>query len=401
MGRLILLTIFLFGVFQSDASKHNRNNAVLMRVKHGVDGNPPKRLLDGGEKANSVHPQQSNVDRRLDVSEAPTVSDIPTYSLSPSPSLSISPSPTYTEFPSLSNPPFFTSTPTLAPVPNNTPPVPTLAPDLNNTPPVPTLSPVRNMTPTPRPVPIPSPPCFSGMNTVEVEGTGEVAINQVKVGDFIKAGNNDFTQVYGFGHIDPDLEADFLQIVLADDSPSIEMTSRHLVYVKRNNHLYSMPASDIVVGDELSGKSVQAIRTVTRRGVYAPLTQSGDILVSGVRASNYVDVLDYSLVWDQHVYAHAFFFPQRLFCRFFLDTCKKEMYVKGYGLLAYTTIGLGSIVNHGGPFAILMFSFVCIPIVGIAYAMEAMMCMGMNYYFMVALVALTVLTIVKRIRSKY
>jgi Hint module len=364
MDRLILLTIFLFEV--SDASKHKRNNAVLMRARHGVDENP--RLLDG-EKASSVHDQQSHVDRRLDISEAPTVSEIPTYSLPPSPSpsftfspspfLSISPSPSFSEFPSLSDPPFY-----------------------------PNITPVNKPT-----------HCFSGLNTVEVEGTGEVAIHQVKVGDFVKAGNNDFTQVYGFGHIDHALEADFIQIVLADNSPSIEMTSRHLVYVKRNNHLYSMPASDIVVGDELSGKRVQAMRTVTRRGVYAPLTQSGDILVNGVRASNYVDVLDVSLVWDQHVYAHAFFFPQRLFCRFFLGTCKKEMYVKGYGLLAYATIGLGSIVNHGGSFAILIFSFVCIPIVGIAYAMEAMMYMGMNYYFMVLLAAITILTIVKQTRK--
>jgi phosphate-selective porin len=70
---------------------------------------------------------------------------------------------------------------------------------------------------------------------------------------------------------------------------------------------------DIVVGDELGDKhqNAQSICTVTRRGVYAPLTQSGDIVVSGVRAPNYVNVVvDRSLMWDQHTTAHTLLFPQ-------------------------------------------------------------------------------------------
>jgi Hint module len=267
-------------------------------------------------------------------------------------------------------------------MPTPTEPVPTA--------PVPTA-------PVQAPIPIP-PSCFSALNFVEVKGVGEVAMSQLKIGDYVKTNNNDFTQVYGFGHYDHDLETDFIQIILEGtlsvEYPPTEVTSHHLVFVERNNKQYTIPAGDVIIGDTLNGKRVQMIQSISRRGVYAPLTQSGEIMVNGIRASNYINVLDFSILWDQHVYAHAFFFPQRLFCRYFLDTCTNETYVNGYGLLTYITIGIGTIVNHCGCFAILIFSLVCIPVVAVVYTMESM------NYLLVLSITVVLCMIMKRTRTK-
>jgi Hint module len=80
------------------------------------------------------------------------------------------------------------------------------------------------------------------------------------------------------------------------------------------------------------------IRIVVRHGLYAPLTQSGDIVVNGILASNYVDVLDYNALWNHHALGHFIFTPQRYFCSYFIGTCKREMYINGYSILAYILV---------------------------------------------------------------
>jgi Hint module len=94
---------------------------------------------------------------------------------------------------------------------------------------------------------------------------------------------------------------------------------------------------------------VKFIQEVIRRGVYAPLTQSGDIQVNGILASNYVDLLELPsmiLLPDQHTLAHILFYPQRIFCRVFLDICKKEIYIHGYGPLSYLLVSGSSFLTR-------------------------------------------------------
>jgi Hint module len=67
------------------------------------------------------------------------------------------------------------------------------------------------------------------------------------------------------------------------------------------------------VGDRLSGQRVKSIHEVICCGVYAPLTQSGDIRVNGILDSNYVDLLELPSTIrrpDQHTLAHILFYPQ-------------------------------------------------------------------------------------------
>jgi Hint module len=112
----------------------------------------------------------------------------------------------------------------------------------------------------------------------------------------------------------------------------LEISVKHLILVERKDQKYHIPASDVRVGDILSGQQVESIQLVTRRGVYAPLTQSGEILVNGFVASNYVKQLDLPtlLSFDQHVFVHMLFHPQRLFCHYLIEVCKREIYWNGF-----------------------------------------------------------------------
>lgn len=245
----------------------------------------------------------------------------------------------------------------------------------------PTLAPIA---PVPAPVTPPTrAPCFSTMSSVEIKDQGVVSISQVKVGDYVKSSNGDFTQVYGLGHFDPDFESEFLQLyfaisnnqsdVKAYNAEPLEVTSKHLLFVERSGRQYPVRASDVVIGDKLSDKIVASIGKVTRRGLYSPLTQSGDIVVSGIVASTYVDLLDYTLGFDQHTLGHAVFAPQRMFCSYFIDTCKKESYVNGLGPLANIIVNAAEFSNSLGWFANMILSILSVLVVGVVYMLESTM----------------------------
>jgi hypothetical protein len=78
-------------------------------------------------------------------------------------------------------------------------------------------------------------------------------------------------------------------------SSDLHISPMHLVFVERNNPIFPIRALDVVVGDILSAKQVIGIhRNILKTGDYSPLNQSGDIVVSGIVASNYVDVLHFN-----------------------------------------------------------------------------------------------------------
>jgi Hint module len=108
--------------------------------------------------------------------------------------------------------------------------------------------------------PTPTPPAeasggpnyFFGNNIVETKASGSIRMSQLKIGDYIRAGNVDFTQVYGFGHVDHDVETNFVQLSMEHslndkEYVPLELTSNHLVFVERNNKVVAVPASDVVI----------------------------------------------------------------------------------------------------------------------------------------------------------
>jgi len=149
--------------------------------------------------------------------------------------------------------------------------------------------------------------CFSALNKVEVQGKGLVPISNLEIGDMIRAGNDAFSPVLGFGKRQHDKIAQYLQLFSEglEDTP-LELTHDHMVFVSGK----FVAASEVRVGDLLGTHRVVAIKEVLRRGAYAPVTESGDLVVGGVLASCYTSMLDYSL-FDRHAAFHAFMAPFR------------------------------------------------------------------------------------------
>jgi Hint module len=199
---------------------------------------------------------------------------------------------------------------------------------------------------------------------------GHIPIKLLRIGDMVKSSNDKYTQVYGFGHLNHQQEGTFLRIGFYTWGSNytlpqqkelsqgiyvlsfLEISARHLVMIDRMNISYRIPAEDVVVGDMLSGQQIQSIQRVVRRGVYAPLTQSGDIMVSGILTSNYVDLFHGNFPtlllqrgWDQQILAHILFHPQRYVCSHHLAICKNEMYINGYGILAYVIITSSGVIE--------------------------------------------------------
>jgi len=169
--------------------------------------------------------------------------------------------------------------------------------------------------------------CVSSAMTVDVQGKGPaVAIEDVKIGDFIRAEKLEYSRVYSFGHYDKDQAVSYLQIQFEEtmdhhQSP-LEISPTHMVFLENN---IAVPASDIQVGDYLmtttTTRRVQSIKSITRHGAYAPFTYAGTAVVNGVVVSNYVTMNELNL---PHWMAHAFLAPRRLYCHMFWDNCQKE-----------------------------------------------------------------------------
>jgi len=236
--------------------------------------------------------------------------------------------------------------------------------------------------------------CFSAYNDVEVQGKGMVPMNSIKVGDYVRvfrsssrssssginaennkgADDRDYSRVFSLAHLDHNFEANFLQLhydahtegngakLLNEAHKPLEITGRHMVYVVGKGVIR---ADEVKVGDELqlnlhldtsSDENpkriskmmalVNEIGSVKRKGVYAPITESGDLIVSGVRASSYYAFLDGVPSNAQHALTHLFFAPHRLLCsNYDFGLCENEMHTDGYTNWAYWAIRIMEITN--------------------------------------------------------
>jgi hypothetical protein len=180
---------------------------------------------------------------------------------------------------------------------------------------------------------------------VDVLNKGLVPVSMVKIGDYVRGGNGKFTRVYSLGHIDHAIEGNFLQIYAEGTMSPLEITSSHMLFVSGKSAL----ASQVVVGDMLGEHRVKQISTVKRRGVYAPVTYSGDILVNGVLASCYVSLLDGVSARLQNPASHAVMSLHRMVCQFDVGVCESETYTNGVSdwLVAVVRVVTGVNQLHG------------------------------------------------------
>jgi hypothetical protein len=191
--------------------------------------------------------------------------------------------------------------------------------------------------------------CFSGSNSVEVKDRGVIFMHQLQIGDYVKAGIDDLTysRVYSFAHLDRQADVEYLQIYVEATQPPIEISKRHLLYMGDGT---LVPAEMVRTGDKLvyQGKqrSVVRIQTIKRHGLYHPVTESGDIVVSGVRASTYASVLGVDSNLESFV-THLILSPLRMACRFNFAICKNEEYtVEGFSTTINVAIQLAFRISH-------------------------------------------------------
>ena len=111
--------------------------------------------------------------------------------------------------------------------------------------------------------------------------------------------------VITFIHRQPDLFQKFLQITTLRYKKILKITEDHLIFVEKNGKEAAIPSRDVKIGDmvyikvggqeTLEKDAVQGVSIVFEKGVYAPVTLSGTILVNDVYTSCYFDVLSH--VW--------------------------------------------------------------------------------------------------------
>jgi hypothetical protein len=175
---------------------------------------------------------------------------------------------------------------------------------------------------------------------VHEQTKGLIKMKDLEIGDSVKVDKETFDRVYGFGHYDATGIAQFYQIHVAGTKRPLELTHNHMIFVPTGTEPKSIPASTIKVGDQVvleDGRTtglVTDINMVERPGLYAPFTESGRLVVSGVLASSYVSLQPrteklkigpYTTPFSMQWLGHAFTFHRRLYCRY-RTVCQEEEY---------------------------------------------------------------------------
>jgi len=210
------------------------------------------------------------------------------------------------------------------------PPVP--AP-VSPTIPAPVAPPVPAVVPPPMAAPV-TPPirkpsnarCFSDHMVVMVQGKkGATRMDELQIGDAILTSKG-YSKVYSFGHYEPSRWTEFLQIYTTNSQQApLEITADHLLYYHNNStcNIELAPAGQVKVGDFLVTSNdrlsqVEMIQKIHRQGIYAPFTESGDIVVNGIAASVYIALppafQSHLSFEQQHWLQQKYYSPFRLFC---------------------------------------------------------------------------------------
>lgn len=157
--------------------------------------------------------------------------------------------------------------------------------------------------------------CFPGAALVLLDTGRFKMLKDLQVGERVLArdgtGRLVFDEVYMFGHRQSAAYGLFTRI--HTEKHAVSLTENHFVFVVNECGERCVPAKDVKVGDVLHVRSgeclnmsrVTKIAHVYEEGLYAPFTKTGTVVVDGVLASCYIDVLP-------HDTCHRLLWPVRL-----------------------------------------------------------------------------------------
>jgi Hint module len=163
--------------------------------------------------------------------------------------------------------------------------------------------------------------CFSATDTVQVLNRGETAMKDLQVGDKVLTGTGAYEPVYSFGHYHEKQVSSFVQVE-TNKGDSLTLTPDHLIFANGDKS-NSIRADKVQVGDQLSSGTIKKVSTVSKQGLYMPLTPSGKILVNNVEASTYTSMADFAPIqqhpllnfWLTEQYlVHLWLAPYRMYC---------------------------------------------------------------------------------------
>lgn len=208
--------------------------------------------------------------------------------------------------------------------------------------------------------------CFPGSSVVEEQARGLISMDELRIGDSVRAGRGRFSKVHGFYHLERDAVAGYLQFGFANKEGPLEMSEKHMVFANG----VAVPAGDVRVGDKLGEAVVKSIQAVKRRGIYAPATFSGDIVVDGILASTYSSHMEHAAI-NEHAGAHLLLTYHRLICRFDFGMCEGETYSKeSLSNFVAPVIHLAyKIGEYGAPVQVAA-TVVALPFMAALYALE-------------------------------
>ncbi|XP_063706241.1 protein hedgehog [Culicoides brevitarsis] len=161
--------------------------------------------------------------------------------------------------------------------------------------------------------------CFTAESTVTMKDGTKQRLADLQVGEKVQSidskGNVILSEVLTFLDRDTDQTREFVRLEVSN-SKSITVTPSHLLMVwQPNTHQINyMFADKIEEGDyllvnvdrNLEPQKVRKVSAVMSKGVYAPLTSQGTLLVDSIAASCYA-------VIESQTIAHWSFAPYRLF----------------------------------------------------------------------------------------
>lgn len=147
--------------------------------------------------------------------------------------------------------------------------------------------------------------CYPGSATFVDIHLQPRKMESLKVGDVVQVVSNkeiQFEPVITFIHRETEVMQEFLEITTLHGKKILRITEDHLLFVEKGGQAAAIPARDVNIGDTLyvtddqnvvKKDEVQTIGFVWEKGVYAPVTLSGTILVNDVHTSCYFDVLSH------------------------------------------------------------------------------------------------------------
>merc|ERR1711959_461914 len=170
--------------------------------------------------------------------------------------------------------------------------------------------------------------CFPNDAVVHTSPTTTKTMDELNVGDMVLTSHG-FSPVYAFAHKDDEATSSFLKLSTASGH-SIELSPEHRVFThdERSNTMAAVAAKEVRVGDLLlvnddtRPSTVTAVRTVSKKGLHAPYTVQGSVVVNGVLASSYDDTPDIKV---GNRVLHLAMTPLRLMCSVFASACGPEV----------------------------------------------------------------------------